>query len=116
MTSALYSLTTGIIAPTISPSLTNADQIAALKASGIGVLEVSDGINASNSIVDLSTGTIISLTPAPPTPSLQDQFIAACINNNVVPASSFHANSIADLNVTLTAANMTGINSISSPS
>jgi hypothetical protein len=117
MTSALYNTATGNIQSTVSPSLSNTAQIAALLAAGTGVLEVPAGTNGVNSMVDLSTNppTLVAVTANPSVPSLVNQFIAASINSGTVPASAFHPASIADLNVSLSAANLTAVSASSGP-
>lgn len=110
MPSALFNSKTGVINSTIT-SLTNPEQIAALLASGIGVLEVADNVNGGNSIVDLSTNppSIIAIVATPPIPHIIMQFIAASINNGSVPASAFHPATLADLNTSMGAASLSTV-------
>lgn len=109
MVSAQYNLATGQITAVVNPSLTNAAQIAALQAQGIGILEVDAGINGMNSIVDLATTSISPIAATPAIPNVMVQFVAAQINNGSVAASAFHPNTLAEMNTSLVAANLTGI-------
>ena len=97
-TAALYNLTTGFISQTISPPLTNAEQIAGLEASGIGMVIIPDGCSGSNGMIDLSTKTFKSFAPKIPVPSFNSQLAAALIRNNVITADDLHPITIAEIN------------------
>lgn len=97
-TAALYNVNTGFITQTISPPLTNADQIAALLASGIGMVSVPDGASGSNGLIDLATKTFKPFAPIAPIPSFNAQLAAALIRNNVISNTDLHPITVAEIN------------------
>jgi len=99
----------GQIMATISPTIiTDANQIAALTAQGISLVTIPDGKSGS-------TGSIVNGAyqdyPAPPPqiPNVMVQLAAALINNGTVDASVFHATTVAQMNVALTAVGLTTV-------
>lgn len=60
---ALYDTSTGIISVILYKKPTNKDQLNALVTSNLDFVEVSDGINPANSLIDLDTKTAIPTGP-----------------------------------------------------
>lgn len=107
MTQAHYSLSTGLILATISPGLSDANQIAALNASGIGVVSIPDGKDGGSGMIDLATAQYADYAPPPPpVPDIMLQYVAAQINSGSVDVGAFHPKSIAILNAQLDSVNL----------
>lgn len=114
---AQYSLITGYIKGTSSLSITDVNQIAALRSDGTGLVDIPDGKNNSTGMIDLATGQYFDVAPSIPIPSLLSQYIAAQINAGTLLASAFHPQTLSEINVALSAVNMTQVQMqiISSP-
>jgi hypothetical protein len=111
-----YSLATGEITSTLSQPITNAAQIAALKAAGHGLYDnAPDGTDSPNAMIDLDTGALISLTPAQQVPNLLVQYVAAQITAGNVDVNAFHPTTVARLNAALTSANMSAVTATAAP-
>lgn len=106
MTIAFYNIATGIISGTLSVPLTDQAQIAGLLAQGTGIIDIPDGLNGSNAMVDIANDEVVQISPSPSIPSLATQLTAALIKNGTVAKADFHPVSIAETNTALAAASL----------
>lgn len=114
-TGAIYAKATGLIQQTITPPLSNEDQLAGLSDDGLLQIIIPDGKNGSTGMICLATSQYVDFAPAgPPVPNIMTQYIAAQINAGNIPASSFHPATLIDINSTLSASNMASIDMTSS--
>lgn len=102
---ACYQLATGVITSTLNVGITDAKQIAALEAQGIGILSVPDGTNGGTGMI-VDGAYVPFNAPAPPVPDLLVQYIAAQINSGALAQSAFHPTTIAVMNNMLNTAGM----------
>lgn len=108
-TQAFYQLSTGRINWTLSPGITDQNQLSALQSQGIGMIIIPDGNDANSGIVDISNNQFVLFQASSPIPDLTLQYIAAQINAGIISSSSFHPATIAEMNSQLTSAKMTPV-------
>jgi hypothetical protein len=107
---AHYLLSSGLIASTLSPGISDPAQIAGLREQGIGVVAIPDGKNGGSGMIDLASGQYVDYAPQPaPVPDIMLQYIAAQINAGKLDAGAFHPVSLIQLNAQLSMANMSTV-------